>query len=172
MEKKKKVAVTIGSKNYTIVTEEDETEIVLRIADYVNGVMEEIKERNPRLSVSDIHVLTCINIARELHKSLELNKSMDISEIEGKLNEAAEDKEVMENLLEETEKEIIILKDKLNVASNLSVELRDDIEEKKLELEEKDKKVSEFQERFLKSETELLLLKKELKELKASQGIM
>lgn len=172
MENKKKVEVSIASKKYTIITEEDEREKVLRIADYVNEVMEEIKERNPRLSYSDIHVLACINIARELHKSLEENKSMDVSTINEKLNSASEEKEVLEKLLDESEKEIIILKDKLNVASNLSLELRDDIEEKKKELEARDKKVSEFQDRFLESETELLLLKKELKELKASQGIM
>jgi len=67
------VKVYIFDKEYNLRANEDE-EYLKKIADYVNGKVREIASSVPQKNKEEISILTCLNIADELHILKEKNR--------------------------------------------------------------------------------------------------
>ena len=63
---KHKVQVKIAGKQYTVRTDEDE-EWLQHVARLVDEKMGQIKDRTGMVDTFDIAMLTCLNLAREIH---------------------------------------------------------------------------------------------------------
>ena len=63
-----KVAVKINGKEYNLVGREDE-QYLKDVAEFVDSRINEIKAKNPLLSLVDASVLASINIADDLYKT-------------------------------------------------------------------------------------------------------
>ena len=63
---KRKVQVKIAGKDYAVRTEEDE-EWLQHVARLVDDKMAQIKDRTGMVDTFDIAMLTCLNLAREVH---------------------------------------------------------------------------------------------------------
>jgi len=70
---KNRVVVNICGCSYTILADESE-EYVQNIGSYVDGKVNEML-KSARLSNLDALILTCLNLADDLHKANELNDS-------------------------------------------------------------------------------------------------
>lgn len=68
------VTVTIMGRNYTLRAEED-AQYVRMIAAYVDDKLQEIAKVSPRMSTTRLAILAAINIADELHKLEQRQKS-------------------------------------------------------------------------------------------------
>ena len=86
----KKVPVKINGKEYHIACTEDE-EYIQRVAYYIDRKLNQILGGNPRLDVSMASVLTSLNLADQLFKSVAL-----IKELEKKLGEKVDNDVVTE----------------------------------------------------------------------------
>ncbi len=70
MEKKNKVIVRIGGREYAVRGSESE-EYIHKVAIYVDKKMEELASTQPPLSISMLAILTAINLADEAIKQKE-----------------------------------------------------------------------------------------------------
>lgn len=86
----KKVPVKINGKEYHIACTEDE-EYIQRVAYYIDRKLNQLMSANPRLDVSMASVLTSLNLADQLFKSVEL-----IEKLEQKIGEKVESDVVAE----------------------------------------------------------------------------
>lgn len=62
MAKNGRVSVEIFGQTYTLVGNQSEESLV-RLADFVDEQMRRVQNQNPRLSLTQIAVLACVNIA-------------------------------------------------------------------------------------------------------------
>lgn len=62
MAKNRRVSVEIFGQTYTLVGNQSEESLV-RLADFVDEQMRRVQNQNPRLSLTQIAVLACVNIA-------------------------------------------------------------------------------------------------------------
>lgn len=86
----KKVPVKINGKEYHIACTEEE-EYIQRVAYYIDRKLNQLMTTNPRLDVSMASVLTSLNLADQLFKSVAL-----IEELEKKLGETVDNDVVAE----------------------------------------------------------------------------
>lgn len=86
----KKVPVKINGKEYHIACTEEE-EYIQRVAYYIDRKLDQLLNANPRLDVSMASVLTSLNLADQLFKSVAL-----IEKLEKKLGEKVENEVVLE----------------------------------------------------------------------------
>ncbi|MBE3556553.1 MAG: cell division protein ZapA [Firmicutes bacterium] len=62
MAKNGRVSVEIFGQTYTLVGNQSEDSLI-RLADFVDEQMRRVQNQNPRLSLTQIAVLACVNIA-------------------------------------------------------------------------------------------------------------
>lgn len=136
MDKKNKVLIKINGQEYPIVGSEPK-DYLLKVGNYVDEKMEEVRKTNQRLSTSMIAVLTSINMADELLKVEER-----LAKVQGSYEEPLKE-------LEKTKKK----NEKLD-----SVLKR--LEEENRELKRNNGNLGKFKEKY---ETETLELKEEVK---------
>lgn len=67
MSQKSKYVIKIGDVDYSIISDEP-YEYVLKIADYVNEKVDNLKKQSTKISNQMAAVLSCINIADEYFK--------------------------------------------------------------------------------------------------------
>ncbi|WP_054635092.1 cell division protein ZapA [Thalassobacillus sp. C254] len=79
--KKQRTTVSIYGQQYTIVGKESSSHVV-RVAEYVDHKMREIKNSNPYLDTTKLAVLTSINLVDEHLKLLEKLKEYENEEKE------------------------------------------------------------------------------------------
>lgn len=71
---KNRITVTIGSRDYTLIAQEEES-YVRKVASHVEEKMEDMM-RSSRLSVTDAAVLTALNIADDYFKMAETSENL------------------------------------------------------------------------------------------------
>ena len=71
---KNRITVTIGSRDYTLLAQEEEA-YVRKVASHVEEKMEDMM-RSSRLSVTDAAVLTALNIADDYFKMAETSENL------------------------------------------------------------------------------------------------
>jgi len=77
---KRKVQVKIAGKDYAVRTEEDE-EWLQHVARLVDDKMAQIKDRTGMVDTFDIAMLTCLNLAREVHDFRE-SRAAQVTEVD------------------------------------------------------------------------------------------
>lgn len=174
----KRVEVMIAGMTYTILSSDTE-EKVQAVVDRVNQLMDDIMQKNPRLSDNSAAILCAVNAVGESMQErvdpevLKLREQMEKMEKYYVDMEKKREAEIsgLQEKIKEKESEIVSIQDKLNTASKLNMELKDELEAKEKEFTEYRIRFDEFQDKILKSETELLQTKKELQETKKKQGL-
>jgi len=78
MSNKRKVQVKIAGKEYAVRTDEDE-EWLQHVARLVDDKMAQIKDRTGMVDSFDIAMLTCLNLAREIHDYRESEQESEVS---------------------------------------------------------------------------------------------
>lgn len=86
---KQKVQVKIAGKQYTVRTDEDE-EWLQHVARLVDEKMAQIKDRTGMVDTFDIAMLTCLNLAREIHDYRESKSASTAAVDEGDLKSLIE----------------------------------------------------------------------------------
>lgn len=71
---KNRITVTIGSRDYTLIAQEEES-YVRKVASHVEEKMEEMM-RSSRLSVTDAAIMTALNIADDYFKMVETSENL------------------------------------------------------------------------------------------------
>lgn len=175
----KRVEVTIAGMTYTILSSDTE-EKVQAVVDRVNQLMDDVMRKNPRLSDNSAAVLCAVNAVGESMKERvdpevpKLREHIERMEKYYSDNDKKREAELiaLQEKIKEKEAEIVTIQDKLNTASKLNMELKDELETKEKEFTEYRIRYDEFQDKILKSETELLQTRKELQETKKKQGLI
>jgi len=78
MSGKRKVEVKIAGKEYAVRTDEDE-EWLQHVARLVDDKMAQIRDRTGMVDTFDIAMLTCLNLAREIHDYRESERASDVA---------------------------------------------------------------------------------------------
>lgn len=84
MSNKRKVQVKIAGRDYAVRTDEDEVWLQ-HVARLVDDKMAQIRDRTGMVDSFDIAMLTCLNLAREIHDYRESELASDVSVGEEKL---------------------------------------------------------------------------------------
>lgn len=137
-----KVVVKILGSEYNIVGKNPDQ--MKNVARYVDGEMNKVKEANSKLSSLTTAIVTCLNIADELfdccHENEDLHREVEtLKEGMSKPNEAAQDE--VENI-------------------------KSELEQKELEMIEKDYKIEELNKQAKKQDEEIENLNKSTEEMK------
>lgn len=178
MSEKRRVEVIIGGMSYAILSNDPE-EKVQAVVERVNQLMDDVVRNNPRLSDNNAAILCAVNAVWESMEEkvdpevLKLREQIERMEkyhadIEKKREE---EKLALQDKIAEKEATIVTIQDKLNAASKLSMDLKEELEAKEKEFSEYRIKYNEFQDKLLKSETDLIQAKKELQETRKKQGL-
>ncbi|SHH24358.1 cell division protein ZapA [Tepidibacter thalassicus] len=141
-----KVTVKINGQEYNMVGEESK-EYLFKVADYVDGKMEEIAKANPRLSTAMAAVLTSLNIADELFKC-----SYELDEVTSKYKQPLQDLEDVTTVLEELKNSIQIKDSKIQELQAQLEKYIEEITKLKKEKEKLEKLVKEKEEKLAEAE--------------------
>jgi len=172
MTNKNKVDVVIDGRNFTVIGE-GAPEYVKTLAKYVDGKIQEIADKNDKLSNSMVAILAALNISDELYRTSEELRSLKI--------QAKAPMEQYDNLivqLEETKNKIEKLEDESNYYKDELLDTRRKNEElnktvekgqqtleiREKELQDSQNMIKKLQDKIFENQMELVEIKKELEE--------
>lgn len=132
-----KVKVSIYGNEYTMVSEKDEAE-VLKIAKYIDEEMKSLSEKYPKLSGSQVSILTTINITEQLFDCGYENEALN--------NEKQELTKQNKELLNKIESGGEEAKFELKKVQGLYDNLKKDCEDKKLKINSLNEEIEKLKE--------------------------
>ncbi len=170
MEKKNKVLIKINGQEYPIVGSEPK-DYLLKVGNYVDEKMEEVRESNERLSTSMIAVLTSINMADEL---LKLDKRLketqgrydqplqELQELKGKFEKLESDHKELERENRELKKNNGNLGKFKEKYETETLELKEQVKNCKEESKKADEIINELQNKLFENQIKLVQARKQL----------
>ncbi len=170
VDKKNKVLIKINGQEYPIVGSEPK-DYLLKVGNYVDEKMDEVRKGNQRLSTSMIAVLTSINMADDLLKLQE-----KLNNAQGKYEEPLQDLEELKTQYQKLESEHKNLEEenrglKRNNGNLLkfkekyeteSIELKEEAKSRKEESEKAEKIINELQNKLFENQIKLVQARKQL----------
>jgi cell division protein ZapA (FtsZ GTPase activity inhibitor) len=151
-----KVKVTIGGHDYTI-SGGAQREHVLRVADYVDGVLTDISEQAASIPPASLGVLTAVNITDTLFREREQLAAKD-----GEKEQLEKDIAHYIQLWEEAKRNLIQYKDDAQAAADELAGVQEKLNEKAIENDrllkaaaEKDRRIAELTEEKSRAITDL-----------------
>ena len=176
---KKKVSINVFEHDYILLTDNDEAEIVA-MAERVDGMMKDIKEKNPKYSQLMVAIMGALRLADNLDvtsKVLEETENrLDLIQNEMKkpfeeLNDLKQELEATREHYTRTQSEFTKTQIDLGKVSREWARVQEELRDTKTELDVTKENMGQMQSKLFDCQIDLLKTKKELDELKAV-GIM
>lgn len=169
-----KLEVKIDGGKYTIVSEtvEDNTE---KIAYFVDGLIKEIREKNPKLNINHIYILTLMNVSADLFslrsdyeafKEKMKEPEEKYQALENDLTKLDDERKSLESKLDKVKEELI---SSLNTINDLNGEIKDlkvDLEDQSHRNHEKDEEIKTLVDNLQKLQEDNISLAKSKEEMK------
>lgn len=173
MTEKKKVNVTIDSRNFTVVGDSSE-EYVKGLALYVDRKIKEMSSKNDRLSSSMAATLAAFNITDELYKSNEELESLkteakdpmeNYDSLLNQLNKEKEENQELQRKCDEYKDELIEARRQNELLSKEKDNQKNALDMKEKELQQSQNLIKKLQDKIYENQVELVQTKKELEEV-------
>jgi len=146
-EKKNRVLIRINGQEYPIAGQESK-EYLIRVGTYVDEKMQEVSRLNRQLSVSQISVLTAINVADEMLKLSDTHEALQQSKppTNEELNTVKQELDQKSGSLQQEKEYSRTLQRKLNNVKQDQEKLRESNQQLLKQLREKDQELINAQE--------------------------
>jgi cell division protein ZapA len=177
MTEKKKIGVNIFGTEYVMVAEKPE-EYIHTLADKVDAIMADIAKSNFRYNSTMVAVLTALNLADALHKSLEehAETSEKLQNIQGEmqrpfeeLNELRQELEAIKEQYTRMQSEHTKSQIELGKISREWAKAQEELRDLRCELDVSKETMNDVQNKLFESQIELLKTKKELDDAKTKR---